>query len=266
MAWHSRRDFLKVGGLAAAANALAAPFCRASDAWAERRHYGPFQCASMFALGPYDGFFRELSRLESEIQRTLGMPPAEQAIDVFLLDDARSHRALLAQLYPRVPYRRALFVQRGGHGAVYAYRHEELAIDLRHECTHALLHANLPMTPLWLDEGLAEYFEMPESERAFEHPHLSTLRWNLRLGILRTVESLEAEQELADMGGVEYRFAWGWVHFMLHGPAAAHRALVEYLADIRRGEPPGPLSARLHASVPDLEERMITHFKHWRRS
>lgn len=261
----TRRRFLAAGslGLAAVAGSLARR--AAAQAWVDRRAYGPFQCVAEFPLAPWDGFFRELSRLELEIQRTLGLTPAAQTIEVFLLADAQTHRAHLQQLFPRVPYRRALFVQRSGRGAVYAYQHEELAIDLRHECTHALLHANLPMMPLWLDEGLAEYFEMPESQRAFEHPHLSTLRWNLRLGMLRSVESLEAEGELADMGGVEYRFSWGWVHFMLHGPAAAHRALVEYLADIRRGEPPGPLSARLHAAVPQLEDRMIQHFKHWRR-
>jgi hypothetical protein len=206
-----------------------------------------------------------LGRLEQELQRTLGVPPAGGSVDVFLLGDEASHRRFLSDLFPRVPYRRALYVQRGGRGAVYAYQHAELPIDLRHECTHALLHTNLAMVPLWLDEGLAEYFEMSEPERAFDHPHLPTLRWNLRLGMLRRLKSLESHSELADMGGVEYRYAWAWVHFMLHGPAAAHRTLVSYLADIRHGNPPGLLSERLHAALPELDERMIRHFKHWRR-
>ena len=261
----SRRDFLRAGGLAAAANLALPTASRGREAWVDRRSYGPFQCVSAFPLASLDGFFVELSRLESEVQRTLGLPPANRTVEIFLLADQRSHREYLRQLYPRVPYRRALFVQRGGQGAVYAYQHPELPIDLRHECTHALLHANLSMMPLWLDEGLAEYFEMPESQRTFDHPHLSTLRWNLRFGMLRSVESLETEQELAGMEGVEYRYSWAWVHFMLHGPLAAHRALVEFLADIRREEPPGLLSQRLHAAVPQLEERMIQHFKHWRR-
>jgi len=81
----------------------------------------------------------------------------------------------------------------------------------------------------------------------------------------RTVESLEEQSELNDMGAVEYRFAWAWVHFMLHGPLAVHRALVSYLADIRQGDEPGPLSERLHAAIPQLNEWMIQHFKHWQR-
>ena len=264
MGGYSRRNFLARGGLVAAAGVLA-PRWAIATAWIDRASYGPFQCVAAFPLSPLDGFFGDLSRLEHELQRTLGLPAAKQPIEVYLLADEQSHRDLLAQLYPRVPYRRALFVQRGERGAVYAYRHEELAIDLRHECTHALLHANLSMVPLWLDEGLAEYFEMPEPSRAFDHPHLSTLRWNLRLGMLRSIESLEQPQQLADMGGVEYRFAWAWVHFMLHGPLPAHRALVQFLSDIRRGDPPGQLSSRLRAAVPNLEERVIQHFKYWVR-
>jgi hypothetical protein len=260
----TRREFVAAGGVAAAFM-LARRARATAPAWVDRQKYGPFECISAVPLAPLDGFFQELSRLEQELQRTLAVPPASASVDVFLLADEASHRRHLNELFPRAPYRRALYVQRGGHGAVYAYQHPELAIDLRHECTHALLHTNLPTVPLWLDEGLAEYFEMPEAERAFDHPHLSTLRWNLRLGMLRTVESLQEHSELTEMGAVEYRFAWAWVHFMLHGPLMVHRALVSYLADLRRGEEPGLLSERLHADVPKLDERMIQHFKHWQR-
>ncbi len=260
----TRRKFLAAGGLAAAA-LLGRPARGGWQAWVDRRTYGPFQCVSAFPLAPLDAFFQELSGLEQELQRTLAVPPTRARVEVFLLADEGSHRRFLSELYPHVPYRRALYVQRGGQGAVYAYQHAELPVDLRHECTHALLHANLSMVPLWLDEGLAEYFEMPQEGRAFDHPHLATLRWNLRFGMNRPVEALEKHSELNHMGGIEYRFAWAWVHFMLHGPLPVHRALVEYLTDIRRGDSPGLLSDRLRAAVPELDERMVQHFKHWRR-
>jgi hypothetical protein len=261
----SRRAFLVYGSAATAALAVRGRRAWAAPTWVDRGSYGPFQCVAAFPLAPLEGAFRDLSRLEQELDRTLALPPAQTTVDVFLLADERAHREYLSRLYPRVPYRRALYIQRDGRASVYAYWQGELPIDLRHECTHALLHAKLPMVPLWLDEGLAEYFEMVEGERAFGHPHLAALRWNLRLGMLRSVEVLESQQELSDMDGVDYRFAWAWVHFMLHGPLAAHRALVHFLADIRRGEPPGPLSARLRAAVPNLDVRMVQHFKHWRR-
>ncbi len=263
----TRREFLAAGGLTAAACLASGLRARgAGHIWADRDAYGPFQCVAEFPLSALDGVFGELSRLEHELQRTLGLPPANDSVEVFLLADEASHRAMLAELYPRVPYRRALYVQREGRAAVYAFRHAELPIDLRHECTHALLHANLPSVPLWLDEGLAEYFEMPEALRAFGHPHLAAVRWNLRLGMRRTVESLESAADLSDMGGVEYRFSWAWVHFMLHGPVAAHRALVQYVAELRRGDPSGRLARRLREAVPNPDERMAQHFARWRRS
>lgn len=238
--------------------------CCAEPHWVDHRAHGPFRFHATFPLGSLTPFFQELSSLELELQRTLAVPPAGQPIDVYLFDDENSYRTMINQLFPQVSYRRALYVQRAKHGSIYAFWQPELAVDLRHECTHALLHANLAMVPLWLDEGLAEYFEMPEPQRASEHPHLSKLRWNLRFGMVRSIESLESCSELDDMEGEEYRFAWAWIHFMLHGPLPAHRALVHYLRDIERGDPPGKLSERLRAAVPNLDGQFAEHFKKWR--
>lgn len=262
----SRRQFLAIGGATAASHwATTAQPCSAAPQWIDYQTYGPFQCRATFPLSGLTPLFQELSALELELQRTLAVPPAAKSIDVYLLDSKQSHQALLKQLFPHVPYRRALYVQRGGRGSLYAYRQSELAVDLRHEGTHALLHTNLSMVPLWLDEGLAEYFEMPAQQRAFDHPHLKKLRWNLRFGMIPNVESLEAYEDLAEMGGAEYRFSWAWIHFMLHGPLPVHRALVSYLADIRRGNPPGRLSVRLNNEMPNLERQLVQHFKQWRR-
>jgi len=262
----TRRGFLAVSSITVASHwaATALPSC-ASQAWADHRTHGPFQFHATFPLASLTPLFQELSSLELELQRTLAVPPARKVIDVYLFDDEDSYRETLTGLYPRVPYRRALYVQRGGQGSVYAYWQPDLAVDVRHECTHALLHNNLSMVPLWLDEGLAEYFEMPEPQRAFGHPHLSKLRWNLRFGMVRDLESLESCQGLEDMGGVEYRFSWAWVHFMLHGPLPAHRVLVHYLRDIHRGDPPGRLSERLRAAIPQLDEQLVAHFKQWEK-
>ena len=81
--------------------------------------------------------------------------------------------------------------------------------------------------------------------------------------MIRNIESLEACGDLESIGAVEYRFAWAWVHFMLHGPLAAHRELVHFLADIRRGNPPGQLSQRLNEKIPDLENQFVGHFRAW---
>jgi hypothetical protein len=260
----ARRAFLANCGMTLAACALGRRAAKAEN-WFDRREYGPIQCVAAFSLASLEDLFTELSQLEKELKRTLAVGQSGEKIEICLLADEPAYREHLKTLYPRAPYRRALYVQRAGRGVVYAYRHEQLSIDLRHECTHALLHSSLPSVPLWLDEGLAEYFEMPEELRAYDHPHLATLRWDLRLGRRQSIPSLEKRKDLSGMGPMEYRFSWGWVHFMLHGPIVAHRTLVEYLAEIRRGGSPGPLSRQLEAAMPELDSRMTNHFLRWRR-
>lgn len=265
MSLPSRRRLLALAPGAFAAAWTLSPRRGRAEPWVDRLQLGPLEIVAAFPLAPWSDAFGDLDGLEPELRRTLALPAVRSTVEVFLLADEGAHRRTLAELYPQAPYRRALYVQRGGRGAVYAYRHEELAVDLRHECTHALLHAALPAVPLWLDEGLAEYFEPPEAERAFGHPHLAELRWNLRLGMMRAIEALEAQEDLHAMDGLDYRFAWAWVHFMLHGPIAAHRTLVDYVAQLGRGGPPAGLAARLRAATPELDARFIDHFKHWRR-
>jgi hypothetical protein len=239
----------------------------AAEAWIDTRQVGPFVIHATFSLAPYAPLFAELPELQRELRRTLGIPPADKPIYIHLFSDEEEYRSYTQRHFPRVPYRPALFILEGGSAGVYTYRKADLDIDVRHECTHALLHSSLPVVPLWLDEGLAKYFEVPASRRAFGHPYFDDLKWkwSLRLGMVRTIESLEEREELSEMDAADYRYSWAWVHFMLHGPEAAHRTLVEYLAMYQQWEPAGKLSKRLEETVPHATEAMIQHFKHWHR-
>jgi hypothetical protein len=245
---------------------MTAPADVAQIAWLDSRRIEPFVIQATFPLAEYDQLFHELPELQREISRTLGIPPARAPIEIFLFSSANEYRSYLEKHFPKVPYRPALFIWDGGTPAVYAYRKPELDIDLRHECTHALLHAVLPVVPLWLDEGLAKYFEVPAHRRASGHPYFDDLKWkwSLRLGMVRTIESLEQRDKLTDMDAADYRYSWAWVHFMLHGPESAHQALVSFLACYRASVPAGKLSVHLAAAVPHPTEQMIQHFKNWR--
>jgi len=169
----------------------------------------------------------------------------------------------LSRNLPRVTYRRALYVKEQGTGRVFAYRSSQFDTDLRHECTHALLHAVLPMVPLWLDEGLAVYFESPAGKRVFDSPQLGGVRWSIRLGGVQRLESLEKKKKTEEMDRSDYRAAWAWVHFMLHGSPEARNELVRFLADIRGGTPPGLLSQRLRSRLGDPVGQLNAHFLSW---
>jgi len=239
-------------------------YSQAATPWPDERRAGVFCCHADFSLQPHGNLWRELAQLQQDLSSKLRVPPALEPIHLFLFEHEATYRDYLRQHFPEVPYRRALFIKDSGPGMVFARRSDEFATDIRHESTHALLHATLPVVPLWLDEGLAEYFEMPPLDRALGSPHLRTVKWNAAFGQTPKLETLEAIGGLASMGATEYRQAWAWVHFMLHGPAAANDELVSFLGALHAQAPPGTMSQRLRRQMPDLEQRYRQHFRNWR--
>lgn len=243
--------------------ALAACESEAAEGWTDVRASGPFICRADFPLRGHEPLLQDLAQLQEDLVRVLGVPPAEEYIELYLFQSESDYRRYLKAFFPEVPYRRALYIKRGGPGIVLAFKSRELPTDLRHECTHALLHAVLPMVPLWLDEGLAEFFEVSPPDRAYGNPHLSKIRWNARFGLRTAITKLESKGDVADMGAAEYRDSWAWVHFMLYGPSEGHAELVRYLRDITAGVPPGSLGKRLSSRIPKLEQEYLTHFRNW---
>ncbi len=271
--------------------------------WTDTRAAGPFVCRADFSLTPCQGLLGELAQLQADLVRTLRVPPAGEPIEVYLFHDQATYARYLGHCLPTAPYRRALYAKGRGPGRVFAYQSEQFAVDLRHECTHALLHAALGQVPLWLDEGLAGYFELPAAKRAFDNPHLGCIRSGAEQGFVPSLEALEKKDDPRDMGQAAYRDSWAWTHFMLHGPPAAHEALVAYLAELRgsgAGVPtpalkpeaqarfpergsltrasgfdsaaaarevilPQALSTRLRQQIPDLHQRFLEHFQSWKR-
>lgn len=236
----------------------------ASNRWPDERAAGPFICHADFSLEEHTGLLVEMSRLQRDLNRSLKIQAPTERIHLFLFRRKSTYQKYVKQYFPTVPTRRALFIKERGPGMVFAYRSDDFEEDVRHESTHALLHASLPLVPLWLDEGLAEYFEVVQQERAYGHSHLSSVRWAARFGQSPKIESLEQLRDLSEMGQTQYRHAWAWVHFMLHGPEEAKEELVRYLADIQAHTPPGHLSRRLRARLPRLEVQFREHFRNWK--
>lgn len=231
--------------------------------WPDEHRAGAFLCHADFPLGAQRRLLEEMSKLQGDVIEALRIQPTDETIHIFLFRRQATYGDYVSTYFPDVPYRRALFIKERGPGMVFAYRNSQLGVDLRHESTHALLHTALPMVPLWLDEGLAEYFEVPSADRARGHPHLKGVAWGIRFGRSSRLEELERVGRLEDMGQSEYRQAWAWVHFMLHGSPVARDELVRYLRDIQARSPPGQLSQRLRNRLPDLDRRFAKHFTRW---
>lgn len=247
--------------------AHAAPL--AAEDWTDQREFGRFQLRANFPLSGHDPLIEQLEQLDRDIQQLIARPlanaPAATPIHLILFADRESYATYLNRYFPGAPIRRALFIQGSAPGWVFAYQNRDYEVDLRHETTHALLHSQIPNVPLWLDEGLAEYFEVPSGQRVYEHPHLAKVRWNARFFRPATLESLEALDDVRQMGPAEYRAAWAWIHFLLHGPGAGRETLVQYLADLETPASAERLASRLRAAVPDLESEFLNHFRNWSR-
>lgn len=261
----SRRTFgkraLAAGAVALGCGSGVTASASAVPNWIDQRQVGPFICQSAFPLVGHESLLTELAPLERELIRIFSLRPCNTPIYLHLMANKRQHMAYIRERFPEVPYRQALFIKQNNRASVFAYKNPELDIDVRHECTHALLHADLPMVPLWLDEGLAEYFEPAKEMRARHNPHLRKVKWDMQRNKLKSIAELEKEEELEDMTATDYRFSWAWVHYMLHGPVEAHRELWMYMNEIRSRTMPRPLSQRLAEAIPDLPRRFQQHFE-----
>ncbi|MGD9126580.1 MAG: DUF1570 domain-containing protein [Planctomycetia bacterium] len=233
--------------------------------WVDVRTVGPFQCRADFSLEKMQPLFNELKHLQEDLITELKVKPVAEPIELYLFSEKEVYRKFLKEHFPEMPYRRAYYIKGKGPGVVLVHWSKDVMVDLRHECTHALLHGTLPVVPLWLDEGLAEYFEQPREKRVYDNKYLSKFRLPAWFGMTPKLAKLEKLEDFSRMTQSDYRNAWAWVHFMLHGSEDAHDELTKYIDDLARNTPPGRLSARLARRVPKVQSAFSKHLKSWKR-
>jgi hypothetical protein len=215
---------------------------------------GPFLIFTRFPLTQSDPLVQELLALRSQVHSSLQLPESSRLIEIYIFDGRPAYDRFIRANYPELPRRRAFFLAQGGREVVYAFRDERLEEDLRHEACHALLHAAVGAVPLWLDEGLAEYFETPGDADGLHPRHAGELQAAIQQGWRPALTRLESLNQLRQMTSRDYREAWGWVYFMLKASPQGREVLLGYLQDLRAGTIREPLSARLfqRSSRPDV--------------
>ena len=190
---------------------------------------------------------RQLQSLERQVQETLGLKvdPGEHPVEIYILDDRKSFDHFLTFYYPDLPHRRAFFLANGRQRVVYTFFGDRLEEDIRHEATHALLHVAIGDIPLWLDEGLAEYFEGPTERQGRNAEHLGRLPADLAAGWSPDLARLESLKSVRQMTPRDYRESWAWVHYFLGEGPPQKAALLGYLADLSKTPDARPISDRL---------------------
>jgi hypothetical protein len=210
---------------------------------------GPFLLSSDFELKADSPVVVCLKSLEDEVARALDfeVADADPTIEVYILNDRESFTHFLKFYYPELPSRRAFFMAQGESRVVYTFASPKLEKDLRHEATHALLNLRFGDLPLWLDEGLAEYFEVPSPADAGSQEHLDKLPVDLAATWKPDLIRLEKLTNIHQMTPDDYREAWAWVYSFLNQPGQRKSILLGYLRDCSEARGQAKLSARLAA-------------------
>ncbi len=222
---------------------------------------GGFILFSNFPLQDETPALRSLQALERDLAQHLDFRPRpdDDPVEIYVLDNKNSFMHFLKFYYPELPQRRAFFLAQGNQRVVYTYSSPRLEEDLRHEATHALLRGAYGDLPLWLDEGLAEYFESDLTKPGALGERIAPITTDLKTGWLPNLTRLQSLADIREMTPRDYRESWAWVHLLLNGPEPDRSVLLTSLAGLK--EKPGALdltqkgatNARLLAHLNGLQ-------------
>lgn len=201
----------------------------------------------------------ELERIDHQVTGLFHLASPAGPIHVVVMHSEGAYQHYMRTYFPTVPARRALFLRDRGPGMLFTYRHESLLQDLRHEVTHAILNDGRKPLPLWLDEGIAEYFEPEESDRYSRNSYLSEILGELRQGRITPIDQLVAIETLDAFHDVHYRHSWAWVHFMMHRSPESRALLIGYVRSYYT-DPLFRLERALATQFPDVQEELRQHF------
>ncbi len=202
----------------------------------------------------------ELKALRQQVGETLDVPLQDRQVVVYLFSNESEYSTYMGGAYPDLPPRRAFFIGSPAELAVYAFDGNQVRVDLRHEYTHGLLHAGLKTVPLWLDEGIAEYFEVTGKDpQRVNVEHAQRLSLAVQNGWRPDMRRLESLEDVAEMHRLDYQESWAWVHFLLHESPDTQLLLINYLHELRENPNPGSLADRIESEMPHASERLLSY-------
>lgn len=202
----------------------------------------------------------ELRLLRTDLLQTLALPASNEPIHVYLFETEQKFDEFMRRSHPNFPLRRAFFVESDTKLSVFAFWGDRVAEDLRHETSHGYLHSVMRNIPLWLDEGIAEYFEVPRGTNGLNLPHGQQLLTMLMTqGWRPNMARLESLTAVGEMRQEDYAESWAWVHWLLHTEPERRVLLQQYLQSIRSQAVYLPLSAAVKSGTPDAEHKLCDH-------
>lgn len=238
---------------------LPCAIAEANTPWRVQQAEGRFSIRSQVNVP--NGILAILRALETDIAQTLKLKVGKTPIVIHLFRNHLEQSKYLSVRVPSAANRSACFVQGTDAGRIYLHAHRDWQKDLRHEATHAVLHSALPYVPLWLDEGLAQFFEATPKERARFHPYGADVQLRMRFLWRPKLSDLETKRTMPDLKQKDYRAAWSWVFFLLEESQESRNLFLAYLQEIANDRAPDPLSEWLAKRMPSAQQRWLAFMK-----
>jgi tetratricopeptide (TPR) repeat protein len=140
-----------------------------------------------------------------------------------------------------------------------------------HEYVHSLLHANFRWLPLWLDEGLAEYYGGTYFEKSKIYVGAPPTRLSrLRGETLIPIEKLMTQNPYVAYRGDDRRIdlfygeSWALVHFCVFGPGMEQgRKLVQFYNKLELGEEQLKAFNEVFGSLKDMQKALDNYVRNF---
>lgn len=226
---------------------------------------------SDFFLPADNRLIQSLAVEADDLNSWFGIATTERLIHVYLFEDGTAFKRYVTRYHEGAPFQRAFFSDTGESLEVYAVWGLHGPQDLRHELAHAYLHAVIPDIPLWIDEGIAEYSELPSHEDGL-HREFITLLAHARDngGWLPDIRRLERWSPQRKLGQLDYAEAWLWTHFLMESRPEYRQLLRDHLrrladaaeaSDTESVEEVHPFELRLRGVSQSPETELLAHLK-----
>jgi tetratricopeptide (TPR) repeat protein len=183
---------------------------------------------------------------------------------IFVFKDAFSFQPYARSYNSKVVDKGGYFLGRqlGNYVAINADQHGQERELIYHEYIHYLLRNNVATLPLWLHEGLAEYYstlEVGKGEARLGLPPAQHVQWLRQHALipLTTIFAVDEHSpeynEQARSGGF-YAESWLLVHYLISGSPDRRGEAAELLRLAQAGTPPDRLFAAAFGADPAVLE------------
>ncbi|HKI06630.1 MAG TPA: DUF1570 domain-containing protein [Thermoanaerobaculia bacterium] len=158
--------------------------------------------------------------------------------------------------------------QLANYVAVNGDQHGEARAIIYHEYVHYVLRNNYASLPLWLHEGLAEYystFEVAKDEARIGLPIAEYVQWLRKnpliplSGLFAVDEHSESYNEAARRGAF-YAESWALVHYLIAGSPERRLQATESLRLAQAGTPPDKIFRQAFGTDPAALDRELAKY------